>query len=215
MQADLQCLANQQSQMQHNSLQSEMMQHYPGIPSLQQVYQNTHVIHQPQNYSLNRQPSNNNCVIPNGQMIQHLEHSNENGQQWHSLLNHNQPSLPVFNNFNQPQHTQHYQRQQPYINQRPVSNTLPNPNSYPPVDNHYLPQESYEPLLQPNNETKSQQFFLHNNQSHNQHHQQQQSPQQKQQQQQQQQTFQKGWDITSSPQTHTFNQESQNVWNGR
>lgn len=198
MQADLQCLTNQQNQMQHNSLQSEMMQHYPGIQSLQQVYQNSNSIHQSQNYLLNRQPSNN-CIIPNGQIIQHLEHNNENGQQWHSLLNHNQPSLPVFNNFNQPQHPQQYQRQQPYVNQRPISNTLPNPNSYPPTDNHYLPQESYEQLMQPNTETQSQQFFLHNNQ----------------QQQQQQQKFRKSWDITPSPQAHTFAQESQNVWNGR
>ncbi|XP_060856051.1 patronin isoform X4 [Metopolophium dirhodum] len=205
IQADLQCLANQQNQMQHNSLQSEMMQHYPGIQSLQQVYQNTHSIHQPQNYLINRQQSNN-CVMPNGQMIQHMDHNNtDNNQQWHSLMNHNQPPMPAFNNYNQPQHTQ-YQNQQGYVNQRPVSsNTLPNPNVYSPADNHYLPQDPYDQIMPPNKETQSQQFFLHNNQ---------QQPQQQQQQQQQQQKFRKSWDISSSPQTHTFAQESQNIWNG-
>ncbi|CAH1732677.1 patronin [Aphis gossypii] len=204
IQADLQCLANQQNQMQHNSLQSEMMQHYPGIQSLQQVYQNTHSIHQPQNYLINRQQSNN-CVMPNGQMIQHMEHNNtDNNQQWHSLMNHNQSPMPAFNNYNQPQHTQ-YQNQQGYVNQRPVSsNTQPNPNVYSPSDNHYLPQDPYEQIMPLNKETQSQQFFLHNNQ---------QQPQQ-QQQQLQQQKFRKSWDISSSPQTHTFAQESQNVWNG-
>ncbi|XP_022172106.1 patronin isoform X5 [Myzus persicae] len=201
IQADLQCLANQQNQLQHNSLQSEMMQHYPGIQSLHQVYQNTHSIHQPQNYLINRQQSNN-CVMPNGQMIQHMDHNNtDNNQQWHSLMNHNQPPMPAFNNYNQPQHTQ-YQNQQGYVNQRPVSsNTLPNPNVYSPADNHYLPQDPYEQIMPPNKETQSQQFFLHNNQ---------QPPQQ----QQQQQKFRKSWDISSSPQTHTFAQEPQNVWNG-
>ncbi|XP_025203346.1 patronin isoform X4 [Melanaphis sacchari] len=203
IQADLQCLANQQNQMQHNSLQSDIMQHYPVIQSLQQVYQNTHSIHQPQNYLINRQQSNN-CVMSNGQIIQHMEHNNsDNNQQWHSLMNHNQPPMPAFNNYNQPQHTQ-YQNQQGYVNQRPVSsNTLPNPNVYSPADNHYLPQDPYEQIMPSNKDTQSQQFFLHNNQ---------QQPQQ--QQQQQQQKFRKSWDISSSPQTHAFAQESQNVWNG-
>lgn len=207
MQSDLQCLNNQQSQMQHNSLQTEMMQNYPGIQSLQQVYQNSHSIHQPQNYLINRQ-HNNNCGMPNGHMIQHLEHNNtDNGQQWHSLMNHSQPSLPVFNNFNQSQHPQ-YQHQQGYVNQRPNTNTLINSNVYPPVsDNHYLPQEPYDQIMQPNKESQSSQFFLHNNQPHLQ-------PQQ--QQQLQQQKFRKSWDISPSPPpAHTFAQESQNLWNGR
>lgn len=199
IQADLQCLANQQNQMQHNSLQSEMMQHYPSIQSLQRVYQNTHSIHQPQNYLINRQQSNN-CVLTNGQMIQHMDQNDtDNNQQWHILMNHNQP-MPAFNNYNQSQHTQ-YQNQQGYVNQRPVSsNTLPNPNVFSSADNHYLPQDPYDPIMPPNKETQSQQFFLHNNQ---------------QQPQQQQQKFRKSWDISSSPQTHTFAQESQNIWNGR
>lgn len=193
MQADLQCLANQQSQLQHNSLQTEMLlQHYPGIQSLQQVYQNSHPVHQPQNYLMNRQ-QNNNSGMPNGQMIQKIEHNNtENDQQWHSLMN--QPPLPVFNNY-QPAHTQY--QHQPYVNnQRSVSNTLPNSNAFPSTDNHYLPQETYDHIVQPNKETQSQQFFLHNNQQH-------------------QQTFRKSWDMTSMPQTNTFAQEPQNVWNGR
>lgn len=193
MQADLQCLNNQENQMQHNSLQTEMMQHYPGIQSLQQVYQNSHSIHQPQNYLINRQQSNN-CGIPNGQIMQHLEHNNsDNVQQWHSLINHNQPSMPVFNNYN-PSQLGQYQHQQSYVNQRPVSNTLPNSNAFSPADNLYIPQEPYDQMVQPNTDTQSQQFFLHNNQ---------------------QQKYRKSWDITPSPQTHTFAQESQNVWNGR
>lgn len=177
--------------MQHNSLQSEMMQHYPNVQSLQQVYQNSHS-QQPQNYLTNRQQSNN-CGMPNGQILQHIEHNNsDNSQQWHSLMNHNQPSLPVFNNYNQPQHT--YQHQQTY--QRPNLNTLPNSNAYPLADNHYLPQESYDQMMQSNKESQSQQFFLHN-------------------QQQQQQKYRKNWDITPSQQPHTFAQDPQNVWNGR
>lgn len=207
MQSELQCLNNQQNQMQHNSLQTEMMQNYPGIQSLQQVYQNSHSIHQPPNYLINRQHSNN-CVVPNGHMIQHLEHNNtDNGQQWHSLIHHNQPPLPVFNNFNQSQHPQ-YQHQQGYINQRSNSNTLLNSNAYPPVssDNHYLPQEPYDQVMQPNKELQSSQFFLHNNQP----------PQQQQQQLQQQKQFRKSWDISPSPPpAHTYAQESQNLWNGR
>lgn len=192
MQSDLQCLNNQQSHMQHNSLQSEMMQHYPNIQSLQQVYQNSHS-HQPQNYLTNRQPSNNSGM-PNGQILQHIEHNNsDNGQQWHSLMNHNQPSLPVFNNYNQSPPT--YQHQQTYVNQRSNSNTLPNANAYSSADNHYLPQESYDQIMQPNNESQSQQFFLHNNQ--------------------QQQKFRKNWDMSPSQQIHTFAQDPQNVWNGR
>lgn len=205
MQADLQCLANQQqNHMQHNSLQSEIMQHYPGIQSLHQVYQNAHSIQQPQNYMINHQQSNN-CGISNGQMVQHIEHNNtDGGQQWHSLINHNQPSLPVFNNFNQPQHTQ-YQHQQSYGSPRPMSNTVQSSNAYPPVDNHFIQQEPYDQIIQSNKDAQSQQFFLHNNQQ-----QQQQQPQQ-----QQHQKFRKSWDITPSPPTHTFAQESQNVWNGR
>lgn len=194
MQADLQCLANQQSQLQHNSLQTEMLlQHYPGIQSLQQVYQSSHPVHQPQNYLMNLQ-QNNNSGMPNRQMMQKIEHNNtENDQQWHSLMN--EPPLTVFNNY-QPAHTQY--QHQPYVNnKRSVSNTLPNSsNAFPTIDNHYLPQEPYDHIMQPNKETQSQQFFLHNNQQH-------------------QQTFRKSWDITSMPQTNTFAEESQNVWNGR
>lgn len=178
MQADLQYLNNRHNQMlQHNSLQSEMQQHYPGI---QQDYQNTHPVHQQKNYY----QQSNNCGLPNGQNIQH---DNVNPEQWHSLIN--QPSMPVLNNYD----LTTYQQQQ-YINQLPISNTIVNSNSYNPTDNHYLQQESYDQTtMQPNKDTQSQQFFLHA----------------------QQQKFRKSWDIVPSPQTHTFAQEPQNIWNGR
>lgn len=192
MQLDMQCLTNQQSQMQHNSLQSEMMQHYPSIQTLQQAYQNTHSIHKSQNY-LNNHQSSNNCGMSDGKMMQHnVEHSNtDNLQQWHSLMNHNQSPLPVFNNYNQLSHEQY--QQQSY--QQPVSNALPNSIAYSIADNHYMAQDPYDQIMQPNKETQSQQFFLHQSQ------------------QQQQQKFRKSWDI--APPSHTFAQESQNVWNGR
>jgi len=180
MQAD-QCLPNQ-----HNSLQSEIMQHYSDIRSLQQVYQNSHSNNQSQNYTINCQP-NNNFAMPNNQMIQHIVHNNvdNNGQKWHSLINHSQLQQPVFNNFNQSP----YQHSQTYINQRPP-NTLQSSNVYPPSDN-YLPHDQ---IMQPNKETISEQFFLHNIQP---------------------QKYRKSWDLAPTSQTHSFAQESQNIWNGR
>lgn len=189
MQADLQCLANQQNQLQHSSLQTEMMQHYPGMQSLQQGFQNSHSItHKPQNY-LNNQHLSNNCGTPDGKIMQqNIEHSNaDNFQQWHSLMNHNQSPLPVFNNYNQLPHERY--QQQTFINQRTNANALPNSIAYP-VDHHNTVSESYDQLIQPSKETQSQQFFLHQSQP----------------------KFRKSWDI-APPQN--FVQESQNVWNGR
>lgn len=190
MQADLQCLANQQNQLQHSSLQTEMMQHYPGMQSLQQSYQNSNSItHNSQNY-LNNPQLSNNCGIPDEHIMQqNIEHNNgANFQQWHSLMNHNQSSSPVFNNYSQLPHEQRFQ-QQTFINQRPHANPLPNSIAYP-VDHHSTVPEPFDQLMQPNKETQSQQFYLHQSQP----------------------KFRKSWDIAPP---HNFAQESQNVWNGR
>lgn len=168
------------------------MQHYSGIRSLQQVYQNSQFNNQPQNYMINCQP-NNDCAMPNGQMIQHMVTNNvdNNGQKWHGFINHSQrPQQPVFNNFNQAP----YHLQQAYTNQRP-SNMLQSSNTYPPSDN-YLSQDYllHDQIMQSNKEPQSEQFFLHNIQP---------------------QKYRKNWDLSPTPQTQTFAQESQNVWNGR
>ncbi|XP_050439779.1 patronin isoform X2 [Adelges cooleyi] len=189
LQADLQCLNNQQSQLQHNSLQAEMMQHYPVVQQpIHQVYQNA----QPQNYLVNRQQ------MSNGQMIQHsAERNNADNVQWHSLINnsnYNQPPPPQFNQ-HQPQYV---------VNQMPpppvVNNTMPpSNNAYSPVNNHHYVahhEPPYDQMSTPKKDTSQQQFFLHNNQ------------------QESQQKIRKSWEISSSPQPQTFAQESQNVWNG-
>ncbi|XP_050529806.1 patronin isoform X2 [Daktulosphaira vitifoliae] len=191
LQADLQSLTNQQSQLQHNSLQAEMMQHYPGMQAVHQVYQNSHSIQQPQNYMINRQQ------ITNGQIIQHLDHNNSENigsHQWRSLMNHSQPPINMYNNYNQSQ----FQHQQQYINQIPhiASNTIPNTNVYSSVNNHYVTQESFDQMGTIKQEPQSQQFFLHNNH------------------QESQQKIRKSWEISSTTQPQTFTQEPQNIWNG-
>lgn len=192
LQADLQCLTNQQNQLQHSSLQVEMMHHYPGMQPVHQIHQNSHSIQQPQNYMMNHPQ------ISNGQIIQHLNHNNpENigSHQWHSLINHSQPPVNMCNNYNQPQ----YHHQQQYINPIPpiAPNTLPNVNAYSSVNNHYVTQEYFNQMDANKQEPQSQQFFLHTNH------------------QESQQKSRKSWDISSSSQPQTLSQEPQNIWNGR
>lgn len=131
---DFSCLVNPQSPVQHTSLQSEMMQCFPDLQTLQRVYQNSHSI----------QP---NFVIPNGQNV-----DNDNSQKWHSLISNNQPAM-----FNQSEMLQF--KKQAYVNLK--TNVQPSSQGiYPSADNHYLPpQEQYDNLMQSNPET--QQFFLH------------------------------------------------------
>ncbi|VVC34989.1 Hypothetical protein CINCED_3A002661 [Cinara cedri] len=135
---DFPCLVNPQSPVQHTSLQSEMIQCFPDLQTLQRVYQNSHSI----------QP-NHNFVIPNGQNTI----DNDNSQKWHSLISNNQPAM-----YNQPEILQ-FKKQQAYVNLK--SNIPSNPQGiYPSADNHYLPsQDPYDNVMQSNPET--QQFFLH------------------------------------------------------